>query len=365
MACLAAKGGVSATVLEQEVVRQCQSSTFLWAIVGTNFDRLRGLYHSAPLQPFALLWLSVQKVTRPQLFSHSVLASILTSMLVLKQSESLVDAHRALVAGLLHDCGDPYGNPGYADLGTSVSRGQWMEIMAHAKTGSELVEQFTDYSESISEAVRQHHEKLDGSGYPSGLSEQSLSPLGSVLSLVETVCGVMNAPNNHAARAKLALSFVAGEYDPQVVSLLMPPVSGMFATGIVLPADFNLVQAIERSELMSRRLKQAHQTIARYKPSDFDNEQMAAVMEFAQRRVARLKSSWEATGIGEYFADEAARLSQSAGNEKLFFDLDVVPRELIWRMRSLARMIVMMLHQRCLSGNSPLDTVIAALDVES
>ncbi len=364
VASLAVKGGVSADVLEQEVVRQCQSSTFLWAIVGTNFDRLRALYHSAPLHPFVLLWLSVQRVTRPHLFSHCVLASILAGMLVLKKSESLVDAHRALIAGLLHDCGEPYENPKLARLGPTVSSDQWLEMIAHAEIGSLLIDQLADYSESISEAVRQHHEKLDGSGYPCGLRDPQLSPLGSVLSLVETVCGVMNTPDNHAARARLALSFVAGEYDQQDVSLLLPPVSSMFSTGIVLPANFDLTKAIARSEVMSRRLNWSHQAIAELRP-EVQNEQMTAVIEFAQRRIARLRSSWEATGIGEYFADEAARLSQSDGNEELFFDLDLVPAELTWRMRSLARTIVLMLHQRCLSSNGSLQSVIAALEAES
>jgi hypothetical protein len=175
----------------------------------------------------------------------------------------------------------------------------------------------------------------------------------------------MNAPDNHAARAKLALSFVAGEYDPQAVSLLMPPVSAMPSREIVLPSNFDLARAIECSESMSRRLNYAHQTIAQLKPSDFQNEQMAAVVAFAQRRIARLKNSWNATGIAEYFADAAARRSQSEGNEKLFFDLDVVPTELSWRMRSLARMIVLMLHQRCLSRNSALEPVLSALDGDS
>jgi hypothetical protein len=364
VASLAVKGWVSADVLEQEVVRQCQGSTFLWAVVGTYFDRLRALYHSAPLQPFVQLWLSVQRVNRPQLFSHSVLGSLLAATLVLKEGGSPVDAHRALVAGLLHDSGDAYENENLLNLGPSLSREQWMEIVAHAETGSRLIEAFTDYPESISQAVRQHHEKLDGSGYPQGQCEQPLSPLASVLSIVETVCGVMNAPDNHAARAKLALSFVAGEFDPEAVRLLTIPISGMLATGIVLPASFDLSAAIERAEFMSRRLNAAHQAIADLARSDTEDKAMAALVDSATRRIDRLRASWEATGIAEFFADDAARRMQSKGHEDMFFHLDVVPRELIWRMRSLARMIVLKLHQAGLSANRGLEAVIAALDVE-
>lgn len=364
-ASLVVKDGVTAGDLEQEAVRLCQGSAFLSAVVGGDFARLRRLYHSVPFHPFVTLLLSVQRAARPKLFSHSVLASVLAGVLVLREGEALVNAQLALLAGLLHDSGELYTNQNIADRIAGASRNQWWEVVAHVEAGGRVVEQFTDCPMSIVQAVREHHERIDGSGYLQGLSEQELSPLGRVLSVVETVCGVMNAPDNHGARAKLAVSFVTGEYDAKVVRMLVAPISGTFAAEIALPPGFDVAKALDQAQMMSGCLNAAHQAIAHLAQAKFADEQMAEVIAFAQHRIERLKKSWDATGIAEYFAADAARHARPEEDEESFFGLDVVTREIIWRMRNLARQIMFLLHQRRLTGYGGLEAVIVALEVES
>jgi hypothetical protein len=364
-ASLGVKDGVTADDLEREAVRQCQGSAFLAAVVGRDFIRLRHLYHSVPLHPFVRLLLSVQQVARPKLFSHSVLGSILAGALVLKAEGPLVNAQLALLAGLLHDCGELYIDPIVANRTARSSRDQWREIATHAETGSRILDQFTDCPKSIAQAVFEHHEKIDGSGYPRGLSEHQVSPLGRVLSVVETICEVIGAPDNHGARAKLAVSFITGEYDPHVVRVLAASIGGTLTAEIALPPGFDSAEALQRARVMSTSLNAAHQSIERLAQTRIEDKRLAELVEFARHRIERLKSSWEATGIGEYFAAAAAPLSPPGDDEESYFDLDVVTSELIWRMRTLARQIGFSLHQRRLAGYDALESVILALELES
>ena len=55
-----------------------------------------------------------------------------------------------------------------------------------------LVDRFAEYSKEIVRAIVEHHERLDGSGYPRGLAGDALSPLGRVLALAEVVTAMFD-----------------------------------------------------------------------------------------------------------------------------------------------------------------------------
>jgi HD-GYP domain-containing protein (c-di-GMP phosphodiesterase class II) len=59
-------------------------------------------------------------------------------------------------------------------------------VYVHPLTSSMLVDRFADYSKEIVRAIVEHHERLDGSGYPRGLAGTAISSLGRVLALAES-----------------------------------------------------------------------------------------------------------------------------------------------------------------------------------
>lgn len=359
-----ASDGVVGETLEREVLRQCEASNFIKAVVGVEVDRIRHLCHSVELDPFSQLMLSIQQATRPKLFARSVLCGALTTAVLLRQRAPLLELHKALKAGLLHDCGEMYARSDLPDLILGPGQERWSEFVAHAEIGGALIECFTDCPASIGLAVRQHHERLDGSGYPDGLTSAQMSPLARVVSVAETICGLQDAADNHAARAKLALSIVAGEFDSQVVNKLFTPQAAKLASAVSMPAEFDLSVALARAKLLSRCLDTAHQAIASSAQAHPQNEQVLAVLEVAHTRLGKLRTSWTGTGLGEYFFGKTVLTGSSEGDEELFFDLDVVPQELRWRMRSLARTIVLMSGQRCPSASGAFQPIVRALNGE-
>jgi hypothetical protein len=270
-----------------------------------------------------------------------------------------------MLAGLIHDLGEMYGDPDDSALITGASRDRWREVVAHVEAGKVLIEQFTDYPESIVRAVFEHHERLDGSGYPRGISDDQVSPLGRVLGLADTLCGVIRAPDNHGARAKLAMSFVPGEFDPSLVRLLTAAFAGTVAVEVALPSSFDANAAFVRADRMGRCLEDARRTIMALAAAQLDDPQMAEIVMLAQHRIDRLKSSWDATGIDAYCAAEQNTVTPMKIDEESYFDLDVVSRELTWRMRSLSRHLVYLRHQYRLDGYGALEPVIAALEMRS
>lgn len=124
------------------------------------------LQHAASsirLHPAVQLRLTAGQTARPSSFAHAV---------------------EAMAAGLVHDVGEMYiaSEFGEAETSESLDVDSYRQLVVHPHVGHLLITQLTDYPKDIARAVAEHHERLDGSGYPHRLAGESLSPLGRLLS---------------------------------------------------------------------------------------------------------------------------------------------------------------------------------------
>ncbi|MHB1913096.1 MAG: HD-GYP domain-containing protein [Acidimicrobiales bacterium] len=129
------------------------------------------------------------------------------------------------VAATLHDIGkiavpsDILNRPG------QLSRPEFELIKVHVQVGSDIVAD-VPFSWPVAEMILQHHERLDGSGYPNGLSGGDIL-LGSRIVAVADVISAMAAhrPYRAALGAGPALAEIEAHrgllYDPAVVDTCM------------------------------------------------------------------------------------------------------------------------------------------------
>ncbi|MDE1893362.1 MAG: HD domain-containing protein [Xanthomonadaceae bacterium] len=364
-ACIGIDGGVTALDIEAAAVAMCQGSAFLALLVGADLARLQALLRSMWLSPFASLVLSVQRAVKAETFEHAVLCAMLAGTLALRDKRSAVSPESAVHAGLLHDVGEMYLNPDKPGHGSGMDTDRWVEMAQHPEVGARLIEQFTEGPSEVWRAVHEHHERLDGSGYPRGLGGDAMSPLGRLLSLVEAVCGILRAPDNQGRRVKLAVSFVAGEFDPHLVSIMLAPIGASLAAKVALPASFDEAAALERARSIRQCLDVASHHLDHVTPASLTVDKMDGVVAFARRHVARLALSWAATGIDTYFAFNRCLSSSPGEDEASYLDLEVASRELKWRMRSLARHVGLMLRNLPPPIPDTLMAAMAALDRDS
>ena len=66
---------------------------------------------------------------------------------------------------------------------------EYAEIKRHPETGRRLLEKLGGFSRTVLDLVSDHHERLDGRGYPRGLTEEELPLHTRIL----TVCDVYDA----------------------------------------------------------------------------------------------------------------------------------------------------------------------------
>ena len=96
-----------------------------------------------------------------------------------------------------------------------------MLVKAHPQVGFEILKG-VEFPWPIAEIVYEHHERLDGSGYPQGLKNDKIHPLALVLAVADTVeAMVSDRPYRKALPLETALSEIlmlrGKHFDPDVV----------------------------------------------------------------------------------------------------------------------------------------------------
>lgn len=89
-------------------------------------------------------------------------------------------------AALLHDIGKIRFSEHLNSLAVGeMNDNEFFQYQMHPELGKQLLEIHSGF-ETVSEIIYQHHEKLDGSGFPSSLSRDSIIPGAKIISVVDT-----------------------------------------------------------------------------------------------------------------------------------------------------------------------------------
>jgi len=111
------------------------------------------------------------------------------------------------MAAMVHDIGKISIPAEILTKPTRLSKGEWALIHEHPETGYTILKDIP-FSWPIADIVRQHHEKIDGSGYPFGLKEDAILPEAKILAVADIV-EAMAADRPY--RAALGLEFALAE----------------------------------------------------------------------------------------------------------------------------------------------------------
>ena len=120
------------------------------------------------------------------------------------------------VAAMVHDIGKISISADVLTKPTRLSHADWEVIHDHPDTGFRILKDIP-FPWPVAEIVRQHHERLDGSGYPLGLKGDAILPEARVLAVADVV-EAMAAFRPY--RPAIELETVLREIERQAGSLL-------------------------------------------------------------------------------------------------------------------------------------------------
>jgi HD-GYP domain-containing protein (c-di-GMP phosphodiesterase class II) len=322
--CLLAEDGVTSYSLLEDSEVLLQRDTPLAHMLKPYTQRLLLEIKHLPLHAVVQLLLTAAQASKPQSFEHALLAMLLNGSLAMAHGASTPNVRLAMLAGLMHDLGELYIAPehGELDADRDLSFESYQHLVVHPHVGQLLITQLTNYPANVARAIAEHHERLDGSGYPHCLMGDAISPLGKLTAVTEAALNSMRQPRSQLAHASVALRVVPGEFDLTWVGFIsqtvrtQPPLQAQLEISEIAYRWQALDHALQAAERSTEALHQSAQSAA-----------LKDAMGLAEHLLSRLRTGWNASGLW----------SQQDMTEQDVAELEAVEAELLFRLRGIQR----------------------------
>ncbi len=238
-----------------------------------------------------------------------------------------------VLAGLLHDIGELYVDPAYLVPGRQLLAHEWAHLVVHPRTGQMLIDEHEAYAPEVARAVAEHHERLDGSGYPRRLAGAQISPCGQVLAAAEAISALLRS-DNALDQADISLKLMTGEHDRRIASAVSRARQSLRAEsydswtrGARPDADAGLYRTLVDTASVARTLAGS----AGLSPSTRE------LVERIDARLGLLQRAALSSGLNMGLLPEG----DGGFDGLLLFEHAIASREIRWRMRELSREIAL------------------------
>ncbi|MFC5768098.1 HD-GYP domain-containing protein [Thauera sinica] len=190
---LSAENQVDSTQLAFEANKLLASDSVMATLAERSGDPLgfRQCLGALPLPAPIMFRLTVMREMRSALFDHSLRIALITYALAVRMNVPRRDLNDLLIAALCHDLGEMHTDPELLAPGHSITLQERRFIHVHPVTGYVLLCDVPSISNATLQAVLQHHERLDGSGYPAGLSGGRIHAFARILCVAEVTEGLV------------------------------------------------------------------------------------------------------------------------------------------------------------------------------
>jgi HD-GYP domain-containing protein (c-di-GMP phosphodiesterase class II) len=291
-------------------------------LLGQLEELLGGLSIPAPLA----LKLTVMQVEMPALFEHSLISAVIATVLGIRGKLAREEIQALALASIFHDIGELYIDPDFLAPGHCMSEGERRFLYVHPLTGYLMLREFATLPPGTAEAVLQHHERLDGTGYPYHLKDGQISTLARCLAVAEVAASLVA---RHGADRRIGMRFKMNikKYDASAVSLI----SQLFDSAPLRPE-----KVIDEAFLMLRltqigKLFEDWVALSRSLSSA-----ESAAMSLLVERMDSLRGLVLEPGYDQCRLEDMLSLP-GEGDSEIGLELSVLLDELNWQFHALSR----------------------------
>ncbi|ROR48257.1 HD domain-containing phosphohydrolase [Diaphorobacter sp. C33] len=323
---------VSVQSIVQLAASQCEHDTLAYLLVhtleGMTAEKLLAPVRALLLPPSLAFKLTVMREQHPVLFEHSVRMMLAAVYLGIKSGWSDRECVPLATAALLHDIGVLHMDPVWHDPANKMTAVGRQQLMAHPITAMLIIRGQNMFPRVVEQAVLEHHECMDGSGYPRGLQGDQISLMGQILMVAEVVAAFFEKYANEAAAQRLSLTLRLNhrKFPAALIACLLPvlQIRAVQTDVQVTPAD------VERLiEQLSTAFGDWDTRRAGLPPEAAESEACAFV---EQRLSALQKTLFEA---GSHPQQQAEALQYLQGDEQGLAELALLGREALWQLQGI------------------------------
>jgi hypothetical protein len=301
-------------------------------------ERLLDALESVPLPAPVAFQLTVARDVHPALFQYAVCTALLAGWLAGSREALRYDVAMVTAAGLVQDLGMLHIDPVLLNAEGPLTSAQRRQLYSHPLISGVLLERHHEYPRELIRAVREHHELLDGSGYPAGLAGEKISAWGRTLALAQVMSALLRPGRGLSAlRLSLLLRTNRHQYDAQLCDRVLGVLRQLSQDGVAAsPTEMASLEPVAspatRLITMDRLL--ADWPVALAKATDMPTPARAGMAAIGQQceQMRRLLAEVGAS------AEQLAQLDSDAhDDEVLMSELSLIAQEVAWQLRTLTR----------------------------
>lgn len=166
-----------------------------------DFNKLSLMIRSSLLNDRQLLYEALMlRNSHCYTFEHSLNVALYSLVIGLQMKLSTDELQDLLIGSLLHDIGKINISNNILNKSSGLTSSEFHAIKQHPNYGVDLTDGIDCVSERVSHIIQQHHEKLDGKGYPYGLSDNRIDELSKIVTVSDIFDAVISSRSYHDRR---------------------------------------------------------------------------------------------------------------------------------------------------------------------
>ncbi len=141
----------------------------------------------------ALNLLASTKIYENYVYSHSLNVTIYACQLALENGLPLKNIEEIGLGAMLHDLGNMYISPKILNKPGTLTSEEFEQVKTHCELGFDLLRKIHEIPLPVAHCALQHHERMDGTGYPRGLKEEEIHKYAKIISVADVFDAVTSS----------------------------------------------------------------------------------------------------------------------------------------------------------------------------
>lgn len=158
-------------------------------------------------------------------YSHSLNVAVISAVMGTALKMNKAEVNELAMGALIHDVGKMFVDRSILNKPGKLTPEEFEQIKKHSELGFKYLCDYFDISENSKIASLQHHEKFNGTGYPSGISGEDIHRYSRIVCIADVYDALMSdRPYRKAMQPSEVIEYIMSGYntmfDPEIVTAL-------------------------------------------------------------------------------------------------------------------------------------------------